>query len=234
MDFLQLGFGQNLFNLQSMPLMFNSPICFNFPLMQPFSFMNFPSIFPTYNFGMWSSMTDTFSRSSSSSSGASSSADEITRVAASYIGNYDAAKAKIMFAGKNHGGGYCADFATFCAKKAYKNYPQSMVTSSPGHLRDEAKKRNAYKSMPSSDKVNWAKQNIKKGDLLIADGSGASGLHVVIANRVCMKNGICVLECYSGNDGGGVKLVDYPIEKGRPVRDKHQMLQGVINMEKFA
>ena len=205
---------------------------------QPLQYFTFPSIFPCYNFNFWSTMPDYFSRSNSTSTSKnpSNSADKITSVAASYLGTYDNTKAKIMFSSGNHDGGYCADFATFCAKKAYRNYPKSMITPSPETLIEQANNYNIYKSIPTMNKVEWAKQNIKKGNLVITDGNGRSGLHVVIANRVCMKNGKYVLECYSGNDGGGIKLVDYPIETGRYSKKKgvYQMIKGVIDLEKFA
>lgn len=242
------------------PLLNMSMINFPMPQMNFFNMSNnmsfFPS-FPTYPSMNWGNMPsfgfDTFNGSfganfptfgsltnTSYSGGVNNYApcDLVSSEAARYLGKYAPADAKRKFSKSgNHGGGWCADFATYCAKRVLPKYPQSMVTASPVTLRDEAKRLGCYQSAPSSNKSAWAKNNIKPGDLVITGGNGQSGLHVIVAKEVRVKDGKTVITAYSGNDGNSeVIQTDWPVESGRYSKRKGKYLPvyGVVNVGKFA
>ena len=134
------------------------------------------------------------------------------------------------------GGGWCVDFATYCVKSAMPNYPKNMVTSGTDDLIGKAEKRNCYLTAPSTNKGDWALKNIKPGDIVMTGGNGDSRKHAVIAKEVLVKNGKVVIRCYSGNDKG-VRIVDWPVERGRH-STKHggwyMPVYGVVKVDKFA
>ncbi len=233
--------------------LFNFNVSSISPPQQNFNFGTFPSYsMPTWG-GFFNAGFDTFNGSfgagwpsfgsltGSSYSGSVNNyapCSSVSAEAARYLGKYDAASAKRKFSKSgNHAGGWCADFATYCAKQVLPKYPQSMVTASPDLLRQQAKKYNCYQTAPSSGKSEWAKNNIKPGDLVITGGNGQSGLHVIVVKEVKVKNGQTVISAYSGNDGGGVVQTEWPVEKGRWSKKKggwYMPVYGVVNVGKFA
>ncbi|MBR1776391.1 hypothetical protein IJ750_04895 [bacterium] len=221
-----------------------STYAFQYPAFNYFPILNFSV---PLNFGF-----DVFKRTSGVAKTIASSASNAVRtvgqtvgacksvasIAAGCVGKYAAATAKRMFSAQgNHGGGWCIDFATYCAKKGLKNYPKSMVTASPAHLIKEANKYKCYKTAPSTGKSSWAVQNIKPGDIVITGGNGASGKHAIVVKEIVNKSGQTYVRAYSGNDGGGVCLTDWPVEKGRYSKKKggwNMPIYGVINLSQFA
>ena len=234
-----LPFNQLFLNqgMAGMPIWNFSNYNTDFPIMNGFNFFNFNYQFQPFTPTVFNNVTnsDHTAAVTVTSSNVSAVRQSILSEADKYIGKWNKNDAMRKFSRAGvHGGGWCIDFITYCAKQALPNYPEEMWTCGPGVLREQAKKRNCYKQAPSSNRAEWAMQNIKPGDMLIADGDGQSGLHGVIVKEVCMEGNDCKIKVYSGNDAGGVVETAYYATKGRTYRGRAHNVLGVVNIDQFA
>lgn len=211
---------------------FNPFFNFNFsPMMMPsfqmqtFQMPTFNFTMPTFNFTSQSSSGDTFTRTSSGSSGTKSAivskAQSYTWVKSDYDGNR-------LFSPRNRDGsvrtnwGWCCDFAvSVCKEVMGSNFPSSLNTSSPIALKNNANKLGCYHTFPSSSRADWAQQNIKPGDILIMSGKGPSKHHVAIVTNVHDGK----IETISGNCSNAVKARTYSATD--------TSMYGIINLDKY-
>ncbi len=145
----------------------------------------------------------------------------VSSTAKSYVGkvNNDAEGNRLFSGGKCQA--WCQDFVSSILRKTTKNLPKLMTTtSSPVAFKDKAKEIGCYKSVPTANRTEWASKNIHKGDVLVKKGSGKSGLHVAIVDRV--ENG--KIYATSGNSSNAVKNSTYDIRKGD--------IYGVVDIQK--
>ena len=144
--------------------------------------------------------------------------------ASSYIGkvNSDAEGNRLFSGGRNQA--WCQDFVSWILGAVTNKLPKVMTTtSSPIVFRDKADKMGCYNRVPSSNRVQWAKNNIHKGDVIIKSGKGQSGLHVAIALDVKDDGTIIAV---SGNSSDSVKRNTYNINKGD--------IYGIVDIERLA
>lgn len=148
----------------------------------------------------------------------------IAAKASSFIGkvNNDAEGNRLFSGGKNQA--WCQDFVSWNLGAVTDKLPKTMTTtSSPIAFRDKAISLGCYQKVLSSDRINWAKNNIHKGDVIVKSGKGQSGLHVAIVLDVKDDGTIVAV---SGNSGNAVKRNNYNINKGD--------IYGVVDIEKAA
>ena len=144
--------------------------------------------------------------------------------ASSFIGkvNNDAEGNRLFSNGKNQA--WCQDFVSWNLGAVTNKLPKVMTTtSSPIAFRNKADELGCYNRVPASNRIQWAKNNIHKGDVIIKSGKGQSGLHVAIALDVKDDGTIIAV---SGNSGNKVKRNTYNINKGD--------IYGVVDIEKLA
>ena len=221
--------GFNSFMAPMMPFYGNffgcQPMNFNFGFTpQNFSIFNFT---PKYNSNLFAFSSQlTFNWSFNKTNPTSQKSKEksqdgmgaiILRNAKGYVGKVNSdAEGNRLFSPGGRAQGWCYDFVARMLEKSGINVPKIFITtSSPIVARDEAIKRGAYVKNPKAG-------DLHKGDILVTEGKGPSGLHVGIVDRV--ENG--KIYTVSGNSSNSVRESSYALNSGK--------VYGVIQTENLA
>ena len=223
------------------PMMFNSPSIFSsintMPMPMPTS--NFNNIFTEYNTSLnnWQTTDysmpnfDTFDWTYKSSDKkktitrkeSTSLQIDLANNAKSYIGKVNSdAEGNRLFSPKGASRAWCADFVTSVTRKTFgSSLPSDFGSSSVSELRSWAKDKDCYLSIPTTNKAEFIKKNVKVGDIMIEKAGGKS--HTGIVTKV---NSDGSFETVEGNCSNKVASRTYSADSAT--------LSGFISLEKYA
>lgn len=143
--------------------------------------------------------------------------------AKSYLGKVNSdAEGNRLFSPKGASQAWCADFVTYVTKDTFGNsLPSDFGSSSVSELRAWAENKDCYMAIPTSNKADFIKKNVKVGDIMIEKKDGKS--HTGIVTKV---NSDGSFETVEGNCSNKVATRTYSADS--------TTLSGFITLEKYA
>ena len=148
---------------------------------------------------------------------------DLANKAKSYLGKVNSdAEGNRLFSPNAANQAWCADFVTYVTKDTFgSSLPSDFGSSSVSELRTWAENKNCYLSIPTSNKADFIKKNVKVGDIMIEKNDGKS--HTGIVTKV---NSDGSFETVEGNCSNKVATKTYSADS--------TTLSGFISLEKYA
>ena len=222
------------------PMMLNSPSVFTCMNGLPAIPTNYDNVFgaaqmdysniwnysyintPTFDTFSWSKTPANIKRSTKKKESTSLQLD-LVRKAKSYVGKVNSdAEGNRLFSPNGTRQAWCADFVTSVTKDTFGSaLPSSFGSSSVSGLRSWAENNDCYLAMPSNNKAEFIRKNVKVGDIMIEKAGGKS--HTGIVTKV---NSDGSFETVEGNCSNSVAARTYTADSAT--------LSGFISLEEYA